>query len=69
MVFIWYTLFRNDPEMENKTLQNLGKQLREFTNTTQRQLEDERTELLTRNAMLEEDVKNLQALVDTSMNR
>ncbi|XP_064605274.1 coiled-coil domain-containing protein 78-like isoform X2 [Liolophura sinensis] len=47
----------------------LRKQLREFTLNTQQQLEDERAELLTKNHVLEEQLKECQNYIDSHLLR
>lgn len=47
----------------------LRKQLREFTLNTQQELELERAELLTQNAMLEQEVKELNDYIDNHLTR
>ena len=48
---------------------DLRKQLREFTLNTQQELELERAELLTRNAMLEQEVQELNDYIDSHLAR
>ena len=62
-------VYRGDFNVDGKTLDTLRKELREFTNNKQRQLEDERTDLLARNTMLTEEVEILQKTVDTELKR
>lgn len=47
----------------------LRKQLREFTLNTQQQLEDERAELLSKNHVLEEQLKECQNYIDSHLLR
>ena len=48
---------------------SLRKQLREFTLNTQQELERERAELMSRNVMLEEQVKELGDYIDNHLAR
>lgn len=48
---------------------DLRKQLREFTLNTQQELELERADLLTRNAMLEQEVQELNDYIDSHLAR
>ena len=50
-------------------MKNLRRQLAEFTRNTQEDLEQERADLLGRNAMLEQEVSELQAYIDTHLAR
>mgnify|MGYP000382098083 CR=1 FL=1 len=51
-------------EKPAETWGHLRKQLREFTLNTQRQLEDERTKLLSQNEVLKEQLRESQDYID-----
>lgn len=50
-------------------MKDLRRQLAEFTHNTQEELEQERAGLLSRNAVLEQEVTELQAYIDTHLAR
>lgn len=50
-------------------MKELRRQLLEFTHNTQEGLEQERAALLSKNAMLEQEVAELQAYIDTHLAR
>ncbi len=53
----------------HSNLSKLRKQLQEFTASTQQELEQERAVLLSRNAMLEQQLSELQSYIDSHMSR
>ncbi len=57
------------PSSSEANWRGLRKQLREFTLNTQQELELERAELLTRNAMLEQECQELNDYIDTHLAR
>ena len=56
-------------EKPAETWAALRKQLREFTLNTQKQLEDERTKLLSENAVLKEQLSESQSYIDSHLAR
>jgi len=54
---------------ENEKWFLLRKQLRQFTQSTQQELEQERAELLSQNAMLQQENKELQTYIDSHLDR
>ncbi len=59
----------SSPSSSETNWRGLRKQLREFTLNTQQELELERAELLTRNAMLEQECQELNEYIDTHLAR
>lgn len=62
-ICLWSNSFDGDG------LPALKKQLREFTLNTQQALEEERAELLSKNAMLEQEVEELHDYINTHLSR
>ena len=65
------TIIASDPKTgpSGNEWSNLRKQLHEFTVSTQQDLERERADLLSKNAMLEEQVKELTEYIDSHLAR
>ena len=61
----WY----RPPPDGGENWSELRKQLREFTLNTQQELEQERAQLLTKNAVLEEECKELHSYINSHLAR
>lgn len=71
----WAYFISQSLSLSHRNLGNAGnwsdlqKQLREFTLNTQQELEQERAELMSKNAMLEQEVEELHDYIDTHLSR
>ena len=68
-IFIIYNYFFFRILKDNDNWYELKKQLREFTTNTQEELEQERAGLLSQNAMLQQEVQELQGYIDSHLTR
>ena len=69
-VFLFNNFVSSRPALvRDKSWATLRKQLHEFTINTQEELEAERAELLSKNAMLEQEVQGLQEYIDVHLAR
>ncbi|NXI44532.1 CCD78 protein, partial [Galbula dea] len=65
----WGKNLRSDRQLDEKGWAELRKQLQEFAHTTQEDLEHERSQLLTRAVVAEEQVSELQEYIDKHLAR